>query len=76
MYENTLPYENDLIHSMIVQQEELLTRSGLPLTVPNTIMALSRVNRPRFFVRIPSRAVAESTVVHITIHVVITTYGP
>ena len=48
----------------------------MSLTVPNIITTLSTEKKELFDIRIPTRAMAVSIMVHIRIHVVITTYGP
>lgn len=73
MYENTLHDENNLMRSRFISEYGFLTLGDLQLTVPSTMMALSMVNKLTVFILNPSRAMAESTTVHITIQVVTTT---
>ena len=76
MYENTLDYKNSLIHAIVMRWNASLLPGDLPLTVPNATIELSIVKTLNGFALIPSRAVVESTTVHMKIHVVTTTYGP
>lgn len=48
----------------------------MPLTVPNKITTLSTEKKELLDILIPTRAIAVNIMVHIRIHVVITTYGP
>ena len=48
----------------------------MALTVPNMITTLSTEKKELLDILIPTRATAVSIMVHIRIHVVITTYGP